>query len=113
MIEMRKVTSGMLEFANRELLPKLDPTRQFFAGAVLGLMSGRLEAVAGELAKNPLVNTLGIVQGNMVDLDAIYSALSAQFGKQPVLPVNIPMLGQYNFNAADATLLYQIISGMP
>ena len=113
MTEMRKVTSGLLEYANRELLPKLDPTRQFLAGAALGMLSGRMEAVAGELAKNPLVSALGLVQGNMVDLDSIYNALNAQFAKQPVLPVDIPMLGRFNFNAGDATLLYQIISGMP
>ena len=113
MIELRRVKAGVLEYANREILPKLDPTRQFLAGAVLGMAAGKVEAVVGKLGENEMVKTLGIVEGNMVDVEGIYGALQAQFAKQPVLPVNIPMVGLINFKAEDAALLYQIISSTP
>lgn len=113
MIEMRRFKAGVLEYANREILPKMDPTRQFVAGVVLGLASNKMEAMLSKLAENELVKMLGIVEGDQVDLDAIHNALQAQFAKQPVLPVDIPMMGRINFRAEDASTLFQIINGMP
>lgn len=113
MIEMRRVKAGLLDYANRELIPKLDPGKQFMAGVVLGLSSGQLESVLTELAGNGWMKMLGVVEGNMVDLDKLYAALTEQFARQPVLPLKLPVLGAFNFRSEDATALYQTIISTP
>lgn len=113
MIEMRRVKDGLLEYANRELIPKMEPGKQFMAGVVMGLSAGRLESILTELAGNSWVKMLGIVEGNMVDLEKLYAAMTEQFARQPVLPLSLPMLGTFNLNAEDAKALYKTIVRTP
>lgn len=111
MMEMARIRDGILDYATERVLPKMSPARQFVAGAALGLMATRAEAMVKELAKNDLVKASGLITENgMVDLDAVYDALLVQMRKQRELPIDIPMMGRMTFNESDLTELYRYIA---
>lgn len=111
MMEMARIRDGILNYATERVLPKMSPARQFVAGAALGLMATRAEAMVQELAKNDLVKASGLITENgMVDLDAVYDALLVQMRKQRELPIDIPMMGRMTFNESDLTELYRYIA---
>lgn len=111
MMEMARIRDGILDYATERVLPKMSPSRQFVAGAALGLVAARSEALMQELTKNELIKASGLVTENgMVDLDAVYDAMLVQMRRQRELPIDIPMMGRMTFNESDLTELYRYIA---
>lgn len=111
MMEMTRIRDGILDYATERVLPKLTPARQFVAGAALGLVAARSDALMQELAKNDLIRASGLVTENgMVDLDAVYDAMLVQMRRQHQLPIDIPMMGRMTFDESDLTELYRYIA---
>ena len=111
MMEMARIRDGVLDYATERVLPKLSPGRQFVAGAALGLVAARADALMQELAKNELIKASGLMTENgMVDIDAVYEAAMVQMRRQRTLPVDIPMLGRMTFDESDLTELYRYIA---
>lgn len=110
MVTSKQVVAGVLEYADRNLMPKLDPAKQFLAGVALGMTGGKAEALMASLSQQPMIAALGIVQQNGdVDLDALYAAASAQMDKQKYLPIDIPVIGKLTFDKGDLDELYRTI----
>lgn len=110
MVTSKQIVSGVLEYADKRVLPKLESSRQFLAGTVLGIAASRADPIVRELGKMPMVAMLGVVAENGdVDLDALYSAASAQIERQKTLPIDIPVIGRLTFDKTDIDELYQII----
>ena len=111
MVEMARIRDGMIAYATERVLPKLTPGRQFVAGAAMGLVAARADALMQELTKNELIKASGLVTENgMVDVDAVYEAALTQMRRQGTLPVEIPMIGHMTFNESDLTELYRYIA---
>lgn len=110
MVEMERIRDGVLEYASARVLPKMSPARQFVAGTALGLVAARADALTKALAENELVKASGLVAENgMVDIDTVYEAAMQQMHKQRTLPVDIPMMGRWTFDADDLSELYRTI----
>lgn len=110
MVEMSRIRDGVLDYATERVLPKMSPARQFLAGTALGLVAARADAIMKMLAENELVKASGLVTENgMVDLETVYDAAMAQMHKQQTLPVDIPMMGRWTFDADDLNELYRTI----
>ena len=111
MVEMRSVRDGIVAYANERVLPKLTPGRQFVAGAAVGLVAARWEALMHDLINNDMVKASGLVAENgMVDVDALYDVLLTQMRKQGSLLIDIPMIGHMTFDESDLSELYRYIA---
>ena len=111
MIHYSRVISGAVNYIDNEIIAQMNGSLKGWGlGIVTGLMAKRAEQLFSELRQNPLLASLGIIEGEMVDIEAIYAeALSmAQKGSATV---NLPMVGAVTFRAADVESLYRHMMG--
>ena len=109
MMEIARLKAGVMDYAMNHMMPKMDSKGQFVLGLGLGLVSGRIEAMVGSIADNELVKTLGIVQGNQIDYDALFNAAMAQIKRQGKLVWDVPLIGRLAFDEQDLRDLHQCI----
>lgn len=110
MVEIARVKDGIMEYATKCMMPKMDSKGQFVLGMGLGMASAKLEGVVRELGTNPMVKALGVINGDEMDLDMLYKAAMDQMERQKKLVVDIPLIGRLAFNEQDLRDLYQIIA---
>lgn len=111
MVEISKIRDGVMLYAEKHMMPILDSKGQFLLGVGLGMISGRVEAMMASLAKNELVKTLGIIEGNQVDWDALYAAAVEQIKRQGKIAMDIPLIGRLAFDEGDLRNLNRCITG--
>lgn len=110
MVTSKQVVAGVLEYADRNIMPKLDGSKQFLAGMALGMVGGKAEALMASLSQQPMIAALGVVQQNGdLDLDALYAAAATQMDKQKNLSIDIPVIGRLTFDRGDLDELYRTI----
>ena len=110
MVATKQVVEGVAEYANKNIMPKLEPTQQFLAGMALGIAGGKAEGLLRTFAQQPMIAALGVVRENgEVDLDTLYAAASAQMERQGNLPIDIPIIGRMTFDRSDLDELYRTI----
>lgn len=110
MVEISKVKEGLLNYLDQRVFPKLPPQKQFVAGMTIGLIGDRAVAVMREIGNREMVKALGLMDGNMIDVDRVVSAAKAQFEKQPELTIDVPLIGRLAFRVEDLRDLYHYIS---
>ena len=110
MVTSRQIVEGITEYANKDIMPKLEPSQQFMAGLVLGIAGGKADGMLKALAAQPMISALGVIQPNgEVDLDTLYAAASAQMDRQGFLPIDIPIIGRMTFDRGDLDNVYRAI----
>lgn len=63
-----------------------------------------------KLSKNNIVTTLGLIEGENVNVDAIMPELRKQ-AQNSTATINIPMIGAYTIGLADVDALDRYIRG--
>lgn len=110
MVSSKQIVDGIATYADKEIMPKLEPSKQFVAGIALGLVGGKADGMLRALAEQPMISALGVVKPNgEVDLDTLYAAASAQMERQGSLPIDIPIIGRMTFGRSDIDELYRAI----
>lgn len=112
MVNANQIKAGLGDYINQHMMPKLDSKRQFLLGMAYGLCAGRMDAIIGAAKQSTAARALGIVcENGDIDLDALYTAASAQMQQQGKLSFDIPFMGTFAFNADDLRDLYNAING--
>ena len=111
MVEAAKVKAGVMNYAQKAILPKMNGARQFVAGMALGLVSSSMDRILSALSENPVTKAMVLVDGQMVDVDKLYHAAKEQFTRQSALVLDVPLIGQLTFHEPDLDELYQTICG--
>jgi hypothetical protein len=110
MVTTQQVIKGVLEYADKNVMPKLEEGKQFLAGMVLGVVGNKADGMIRALAQQPMIAALDIAKPNgEVDLDTLYAAAVAQIDKQHALPVDVPIIGRLTFSRSDLDELYHVI----
>ena len=110
MVTVNQIKAGILDYAYQNILPQMEPVKQFLAGTAMGALSGKAEEMIRQAAKSPALLASGLISENgSVDLDGIYKAAMEQMQRQGSLPVNIPLIGTVVFKAEDVGALYRSI----
>ena len=79
MVHYTKVLSGVAAYIDRELISQMGGSvKGWIAGAAAALMLERGKQAALEAMRAPMLKEMGLVDGEDVDVDAIYSALLEQ-----------------------------------
>jgi hypothetical protein len=111
MMHYSKVVNGILTYIDSEIVGKLAGS---WKGVVLscmaGIFAGRAEAILTAYRDNPIVRASGLVDGENVDVEALYGELRRQIQKGP-LTIAIPILGPVTFDSSDVESLYRHIKG--
>lgn len=108
MYNYNRVMSGVTKYIDNEIVSKLNDWRGWVLGGALGISLSKFDTVFEELKKNGFVKMLGVVQGDMIDVDTIYKELKKQASKGSIT-FTIPMVGALTLSDKDVDVLYRYI----
>ena len=98
-----QVKRGIANFIDGEVAPIMPRWKGVLLSAGAALM---IEGKSNEILKNPMVQMIGIIDGDMVDVDKLYSTLKVKAqGKWPIEISGLKM------SETDMDKLYQYIKG--
>ena len=111
MVHYSKIINGMTAYVDNEIIGKLNGSMKAWGvGIAVGILGKRAEQMYAELRENPALTALGLINGEMVDVEAIY-AEALRMAQKGSATVNIPMIGAVTFGPADVESLYRYIIG--
>jgi len=109
MIHYAKVIDGIVTYIDHDMLSKLNGSwKAWGLGALIGILKARAPEVFGQLRDNSMVKTLGLIDGEMVDVDTIYKNLLEQ-AQKCTATVDLPFVGCVTYSASDVDQLYRCI----
>ena len=109
MVDIETVKAGVMSYMNSNVIPKLPPKEQFVAGVGMGVLASKSDALIAKLAQNPMLKSLDLVDGRMIDVDTLYHSAKEQINKQQRLQIDVPLVGKMTFYEPDLDTLYQSI----
>lgn len=111
MVHYSKVVSGLMSYVDNEIVAKMNGSlKGWGVGIVAGLLGRKADQVFVALRNNPIAASLGLIDGEMVDAEAVYSE-ALRMAQRGSATVNVPMLGAITFTTADVESLYRYIIG--
>lgn len=111
MIHYSKVINGLMTYVDNEIVGKLNGSMKAWGiGIAAGLIGKRAEQMFVALRENPVLAALGLIDGEMIDVEAIYSE-ALRMAQKSSATVSIPMIGAVTFGRADVESLYRYIIG--
>ena len=112
MATANQIKSGLGDYLEKHLMPKLDSKRQFLLGMAYGLCAGKMDTLIQIAQHNNALQALGVATENgEIDLDVLYAAANAQMQAQGKLAIDMPFIGAFAFDANDLRNLYDAIKG--
>lgn len=111
MVHYNQIINGLTAYIDREIVSQLNGS---YKGWIAGVASGILATRAGEamrtLSQNPLIQSMGLADGEMIDEDLLYQELRKQAQRSP-MTINVPLLGAITFSLDDVDQLHRYIMG--
>lgn len=105
-MQFDRVVNGVVKYIETEMYPKVGNLQQFG----LGIFVGRLARDTSILKNMEFVKLLKIVDENdEVDIDMLKEDIMMQINKVGKLDMDIPFIGRFTFNPADAEMLFRKI----
>lgn len=111
MITTQQFINGLKGYMQNSVIPHMPTDRQFVAGVALGVAANKADRIVQQLKSNQLVKMLGLIDGDMIDDDALIIAIREQMSRTGSLQVNIPWFGQMTFSAPDVDALQRSMQG--
>lgn len=109
MVHYSKVLNGISLFVEKDLISKMNGSMKAWAlGTAVALAVKRGPKVFSEVRDNPVIKALGLVDGEMIDIEAIYPELLSQAQKHTAT-LDIPMIGPVTYSTNDVESLYKLI----
>lgn len=111
MVHYSKVINGLMSYVDNEIVGKLNGSMKAWGiGIAVGLIGKRAEQMYATLRDNPVLTALGLIDGEMVDIEAVYTE-ALRMAQRGSATVNVPLLGAITFVKADVESLYRYIIG--
>lgn len=111
MVHKSKVLRGISAYVDNDLVPGLAGSWKAWAlGAAAGLMLSKGDKLIDSLSKNPVVNALGMIEGENIDVESVFAELRKQ-AQRGNATLDVPMIGPITFGASDVESLYRHIMG--
>lgn len=97
-ITLERAVEGLVSYMEEQMRQMTDPLDKFKWSLAKGVLQNNPSGIVAKL--RPTLEMLGILSGNMVDLDAMKAALDIGFANVP----RVPLFG-WNFTAEDSNAL--------
>ena len=109
MIHYSKVLRGIAAYIDSGLVSSFAGSwKAWLLGGIAGLAVSKGEHMFQQIKNSPVAATLGLVEGENVDVDTIYAELRKQAQKGTATVV-LPIVGPVTFGIADVESLFQHI----
>lgn len=111
MIHYTRVIQGLVAFIENELAAKLAGSwKAWLLRGMAGIAASRAEPIYRLLADKPIIKTLGLVDGENVNVDVIMAELRKQ-AQAGTATVDIAMIGPVTFGLPDVEALNRYVRG--
>ena len=111
MVHYSNDINGVMSYVDAESVGKMNGSlKGWGVGIGAGLLGKRAEQMFMALREHPMLTSLGLINGEMVDVEAIY-AEALRMAQRGSATANVPMLGAITFTTADVESLYRHIIG--
>lgn len=111
MVHKSKVMHGIAAYIDDEIVSKLNGSwKAWVIGSLAGITVSKADLILTSAAKNPMIKTLNLIDGENIDVEAIYAELLKQAQKGNVT-VDVPFIGPITFGTGDVESLYAHIMG--
>ena len=111
MVTLHQFADGVKAYVQSNVIPHLPTDRQFVAGVALGVAANKADKIVQKVRDSQLVQTLGLLEDDMLDDDALFAAMREQMQRQGGLQIEVPWIGRLVFNAPDVDAMQRAIRG--
>ena len=109
MIHYSKVIHGLASYVDNELVASLSGSwKAWVLGGMAGLAISRAEQIFREVSKNAFVAALGLVEGENINTDLLFSELRKQ-AQRGTATATLPVIGPVTFGPSDVEALFHHI----
>ena len=109
MLHYTKVIQGIANYIDAELVGKLAGSwKAWLLGGMAVIAMTRAEQIFQGIKYNPAMAALGLVDGENVNVDILFSELRKQ-AQKGTATATLPVIGPVTFTAADVDALYRYI----
>lgn len=109
MIHRSKVLTGIARFINNDVALKLKGSIKYWIfTAAADIALANAQKVMESLANNEMLIRLGIVEGEMINVDALYTAIHKRAQESTAL-LDLKWLGSLTLDVNDVERMYQYI----
>lgn len=109
MVNINKVKNGIVKFLDAEVITKLPGWKSWVFGAGAIIVLSKADALIDQLKDHPMVKAMGIMDGDMVDVETLHSAFRKQAQTVGAVEISIPMIGNLRMGIEDIDKLYNFI----
>lgn len=110
MVHYTKVIQGIASFVDNELVGKLTGSwKAWLLGGLAGIVMSNAERMFNQYKDMPILATLGLIDGENINVDAVYAELKKQAQKGTATVV-LPIIGPVTFGTSDVDALFRYIS---
>ena len=111
MIHYTKVLNGLSTYIEREIIAQFSGSyKSWIAGMTAGVLMNKGTQLMTVLAQVPIIKTLGLMDGEMIDEELLYRELLKQAQKASAT-ISLPIIGPITFTANDVEALHRYIIG--
>lgn len=110
MVSVAQVQQGVRAFVENDILPKIPGWQGVVFGAAVGMALSKSDKLIANLAQNPIVSMLGVIDENDgIDIDALRDEFSKQARRVGSIKIDMSPLGVISLGENDINRLYQYI----
>lgn len=112
MVHYTKVINGISQYIEQDMLEKINGSwKAWGIGTAVALIVRKAPSVFEQLKQNSVIQTLGLIDGEMVDAETIFAELLKQAQKRPTATIDIPLIGTVTYSVQDVEALRRCILG--
>lgn len=109
MIHYSRVIQGIANYVDNDLVSALKGSwKAWLLGGAAGIAMARAEQLFNSIKDNPVVAALGLVEGENINVDLLYSELKKQ-AQKGTATATLPVIGPVTFGPNDVDALYRYI----
>lgn len=96
MVSINQLRNGFVKYAETDLISGQTGLTRAVVKGVVNLYASRAEEIIKALSEIQAIKMLKIVDGNMVDVEALYNAFAPEV--QGKIEIEIPLIGTMSFD---------------
>lgn len=109
MVHYTRVIQGIAAFIDNEIVGKLTGSwKAWVLGGAAGIAVAKAQDIFMQYKDMPLLASLGLVQGENINVDAVYAELKKQ-AQKGTATLSLPVVGAITFGPSDVDALYRYI----
>ncbi len=108
MYNIEQVVNGITRYIDEDIISKTNGYQKWILGVGTGLIMNKSTELFNEIQKNPLIKSLGVIDGNEIDVDLLYREFKKQADKGSIT-FDIPLGGKLTLDTNDIDKIYECI----